>query len=42
MKQEIDERTKYLLQTHSLIEDSISVEETEPEVEDDRKEEVPV
>ena len=42
MKQEIDERTQYLLQNQSLIEDSISVEEPEPEVEDSREEEVPV
>lgn len=37
MRQEIDERTQYLLQNHSLIEDSISVEEPEPEVEDNQK-----
>ena len=43
MRQEIDERTQYLLQNQSLIEDSISVEEPEPEVEDNREEEeVPV
>lgn len=38
MKQEIDERTKYLLQNQSLIEDSVP-KETEPEVEDNREEE---
>ena len=46
MTQEIDERTQYLLQNHSLIEESISVEETEQKdktsVEDNREEEVPV
>ena len=38
MKQEIDAKTQYLLQNHSLIEDSISVEETEPKVEDAQEE----
>ncbi len=46
MRQEIDERTQYLLQNQSLIEDSISVEEPEQKDEtsvgDDQKEEIPV
>lgn len=33
MRQEIDARTQYLLQNHSLIEDSISVEEPEMDAE---------
>ena len=33
MTQEIDARTQYLLQNHSLIEDSISVAEVEARIE---------
>jgi len=38
MRQEIDARTQYLLQNHSLIEDSVP-KEPEPEIEDDQEEE---
>ena len=45
MRQEIDERTQYLLQNQSLIEDSVPKEpeqKDETSVGDDQKEEVPV